>query len=540
MLEDLHAVSQIPGSKKDGKKLASLAWWSTLSCGLIFVQLLALSFVILEVSHPSCSSHSQCSVGDFCEDGIYWNVSKPNWNRCSDCVAKKWNFQGVQVDNSSCYFYLQTLDKWDSGLDYSKMLIGGFAASTYKTKYLARGMSRGRTNNATEKDKLRYYCSVDYHCKMTEIMPSRCDHLVLNLQRTNSSSLMLLVGFLAFVLAHPLSEDIEEANMEERVLVYVLDNFEDTQTLGTEDSDISSSLQTALVRICVGLIRIGFGMRKFILPFALTATAVLLLVSNDLTASNILLNLTAVAFIAEVDDFVSKFLGLRSEHFKKFENVNLQGLTIPAIIWIESRFQALACSGILLHTVIHFESIHELSQSSFDPGPSAPQNAQQAPCYLIHWALKNRVIYYPSAITWVITTMLQIGCCYWALKKEKKPPPKEPLVVQSDCAAVRKAKLREVWSNTSAKIVFAFLSMSFAISFIGVFLADILRPNFIKDKVKQYMSGPQSPTMWALALVCLMFSFQLQNEDKGRYTRVVGKISNSVLHTNHVVKLLVV
>ena len=136
--------------------------------------------------------------------------------------------------------------------------------------------------------------------------------------------------------------------------------------------------------------------------------------------------------------------------------------------------------------------------------------------------------------------MLQIGCCYWALKKEKTPPPKEPLVVQSDCAAVRKAKLREVWSNTSAKIVFAFLSMSFAISFIGVFLADILRPNFIKDKVKQYMSGPQSPTMWALALVCLMFSFQLQNEDKGRYTRVVGKISNSVLHTNHVVKLLVV
>ena len=173
------------------------------SLALVVLQLVVLVIVQSEAAYPVCSAHTECRFGEFCS---IWHQDvgghKLSMPRCSDCANT--------ITNAK------------------------YAINTTKCELLD--------------------CLAWQHCSETDVMPDRCDYVVLN-ARTLHVSRILLLACLAPLFAVPLCGEIDSALIEEKLLDHQL-----------RDKRMSQMLSARL------LLRLGLRLRRFILPwYAATA-----------------------------------------------------------------------------------------------------------------------------------------------------------------------------------------------------------------------------------------------------------------------------
>ena len=137
-------------------------------------------------------------------------------------------------------------------------------------------------------------CLALHHCSKTDVIPSMCNHLVLNLLTLYPSNRGILI-MVAVLLAVPLCDDMEEAAIEEELLLHSL------SVLAAGDCRTGTWLAVCPMQLSLNT-------RMFVLPWFAVGGAVALLLANPLSATNIILNIAAIAFITEVDDVLAQLL----------------------------------------------------------------------------------------------------------------------------------------------------------------------------------------------------------------------------------------
>ena len=93
-----------------------------------------------------------------------------------------------------------------------------------------------------------------------------------------------MVIFLALLWALPISQDIEEAATEERVM----------------DHHLAGSLN-----IPAEIVRLSLRIRRCLLPFYATIATFVLLITSNISANNIILNFMAITFVTEADNVLA-------------------------------------------------------------------------------------------------------------------------------------------------------------------------------------------------------------------------------------------
>ena len=175
------------------------------SVALVLLQMAVLAIVQTEAAYPVCSAHTECRTGEFCS--IWWNGigHKMSMPRCADCSSRITS----AINTTECELLLgvgQRLVPWGDDfqpwdrIDHTKLEL---------------------TDPLLDYDaeRTRIDCLAWQHCSETDVMPDRCDYLVLN-ARTLHVSRILLLAFLALLFAVPLCEDIDSALIEEALLDY--------------------------------------------------------------------------------------------------------------------------------------------------------------------------------------------------------------------------------------------------------------------------------------------------------------------------------
>jgi hypothetical protein len=234
---------------------------------LAMIQLLILYWLIFEASHPTCSMHSDCNIGEYCDNtgGIMGgDYTSP---RCSSCHFLNTYYEDHA--NSSCKAYEQMHENtlvWISG------------DGNYHPEDLNNFTSIG--------------CLISLHCDRTDTGSGKCDYLDLNLTKITWPN-VIVFNFVALLFAAHLYKDIKESMVEESLLDHALAKTSRTHHSATRKRDIQA---------LAWVVRLTLRMRKFVLPWSVTAASTTIIVVESLSAKNILLNLLAVAFITEVDN----------------------------------------------------------------------------------------------------------------------------------------------------------------------------------------------------------------------------------------------
>mmetsp|Transcript_3795 Transcript_3795/g.5979 ORF Transcript_3795/g.5979 Transcript_3795/m.5979 type:complete len:305 (+) Transcript_3795:291-1205(+) len=123
------------------------------------------------------------------------------------------------------------------------------------------------------------------HCAQTDSMPSRCDFLAQNQEgaRLNRFVLVIVVAMLTPALA----KDMDQGAME------VVSASHQLATLQCPDG-VRRMLQVLLWCICY--------LRLYVVPATVMMAATALMVTNELTVQNVVLNGMAIVFIVQLDD----------------------------------------------------------------------------------------------------------------------------------------------------------------------------------------------------------------------------------------------
>merc|ERR1740124_217381 len=132
-------------------------------------------------------------------------------------------------------------------------------------------------------------CISFLHCNTTDLDAGTnfesqiCDFIALNRSKMDGGT-WLMVIFLALLWALPISQDIEKAATEERVMDHHL---------------------TGSRNIPAEIVRLALRIRRIILPFMATSATLVLLITDNISAKNIILNFLAITFVSEADNVLA-------------------------------------------------------------------------------------------------------------------------------------------------------------------------------------------------------------------------------------------
>ena len=170
---------------------------------------------------------------------------------------------------------------------------------------------RNRSGKSDYSWDVRYEdCTSRQHCKETDVFETHCDHLKINMAsilqpRRGSSGLACVVlpgnasehvftplarhvtilVLIACLFAVPLYSDMESAACDEVLLDYRL--------------RLNAASLGLVQRVTAAIVRPGLRIRRLVLPWVLSITAVAVLTTGELSVTAILLNLLAVTFLLE-------------------------------------------------------------------------------------------------------------------------------------------------------------------------------------------------------------------------------------------------
>ena len=265
---------------------------------LVGLQIILLTIVLQESSHPSCGAHTDCAKGLFC---LAWDDSR-RAPRCDDC------------------FRLGELPYLNATI-CTEALVSPWRDIDESVSYLADPSRWSAGFRRTLADE----CHAWQHCRTTDIFPNECDHLMFKMDRLHWTAGLVLI-LLSFLMTLPLAEDMDEAAAEEALL----------------DHQLRLGGQPPLVLVAAEILRVSLRIRSFLLSITISATAVAVIVAGSYTSSDILLNLLAASFITETDNMVATVFLPPDAHDRA--DALIKKITTPiALPWLEVRVRALVC-----------------------------------------------------------------------------------------------------------------------------------------------------------------------------------------------------
>ena len=313
---------------------------------IVLAQITVLFLLIVEASYPTCSTHDDCRIGEYCEDtdavdyfkqprcidcNILLNASNHSDWEDHDCSAYRELDENVLVwVTSDSTWYPKALYEDPNAIPCLKHLhcqktnIGSMATFTQN------GMDDMINNGENIFEHSGYY--------------DRCDHLRLSMTKFSWSH-QIVFFFVAFLFAAIMCQEIDECVVEEALLSRGL------RRIGFQNRCFSPA----------ELVRVSLRLRKFILPWWVVAAAGSIMVVDSLSAKNILLNLFAIGFITEGDNlFGIMFLteGQRKSVERHVDMIREQGGIEVSFIW--SRILGILPVVVMFLVVSNIESLLEL------------------------------------------------------------------------------------------------------------------------------------------------------------------------------------
>jgi hypothetical protein len=255
------------------------------SISIVLTQIMVLAWLILEALYPTCATQNDCRIGEFCQDAISFPLfTQP---RCIDCDHVP---NGDWVNNCTEYEDLhESLLVWvthDNVWNPTSLQNDTNAVSCLQYLHCKEtSIEFEDTYFIDQSIKARDYGHGDYMPHRHQEYSNHCDHLILNKEKSSWAHSAVFI-FAASLFSALLYSEINQCVIEEEVLKYALRKRDPKQRAITP----------------IELIRISIRMRKFLLPWWVTCAATSILISDDLSVKNILLNLLAVAFVLEADD----------------------------------------------------------------------------------------------------------------------------------------------------------------------------------------------------------------------------------------------
>lgn len=368
------------------------------SLSLVIIQIFAFTWVNYDASSPTCSAHTECRAGEFCAFSPARSLGVDFFlgiTRCTDCAsATDWTVgAGVQCNVSNVLgtgdFGSEAFSPWSDELRVWDDLDHSIEWLTDHVR-VARGMHRfgwltaeGRAArwNATERAAIaeeytKFACRAAWHCEETDRWADECDHIKLNHANLHTSQICLL-GFVALLLSVPLAEDMEEAAIEEALLKYGV----------REGVDAPRSSLDFILR---ALLLVALRLRRFFVPWACALAGVAVLVASPLSATNILLNVLAVAFVTEADDMLSAMFLPPAAH-RQADDL-LEGLIVDDS-WFSVRLLASLC---VFTMAVYVATVATVVDAAYAFIRTTDQGlAEAGPCYMLQPFLNSWTIALP-------------------------------------------------------------------------------------------------------------------------------------------------
>ena len=247
----------------------------------LFIQVFTLTILQEDSNQPTCIKHSECRSGYMCNGYTDW------WRqpRCEPCAL---------------------LDLFESSCDVDDDLEDLFENSWFDSHFIANvNMEAGNNSNnfSSEEDAMR--CIAKQYCQSTTpvgLIGDGCSHSKQLKQKASDSGYAELF-FMSILFAVYLYKDMEEAEVENAMLDFII------------LSELADSLWISMF-----IIRITNRARRFILPFYTAYAGAAIILSEDLSAKNITLNLLALIFVIEADNLVA-FLVVSANQQQEVENL---------------------------------------------------------------------------------------------------------------------------------------------------------------------------------------------------------------------------
>ena len=395
------------------------AWiFAIVSLLLVSMQSAVLGLVIFESSHPTCASHADCKQGTVCKvqqsfpldesekqseasigidaihawiaengtsaeqayknqssefgelEGYYGQRTTPRYDsstRCQDChyeFERYYEWKEYQTKSPKPYCdALLTSSRWDgdrSGASSKLAWINGPGAAPVRLGHNSSDWKHPTRVDFTYDQDLA--CFRFQHCLMTDIMPLRCDFLVLNSARLHFSHYLLLCGLSIFVWA-VLFRDMDRALEAER---YLLKKHEEAMI----DAPDTDHLSQKGIAIAVQVLRACLRARRFSIPVLLANASATMILYSGISAANIVLNVLAVVFLLDADASAatlflpSEFLVETEKAIVDFRKEQIQTPLKPLSVSVDcnggtigTRVCSFCCTVLLCVTVVHIEAL---------------------------------------------------------------------------------------------------------------------------------------------------------------------------------------
>lgn len=262
------------------------------SMSIVVVQILVLYWVTFEASSPTCTTHEDCGVGEFCEDALADNAFF-RVPRCTDCAKvpyeEEWISNCTKYDRLSrdSLYWVSADSTWhpDSLYEDPYAIPCLKIAHCRETSIEAVGVTYPQEN---------LFEGRNYYPEETEEFvfehlgnENSCDFITLSMAKFGITH-QTVFGFVTLLFAATLVADIFECMLEEEILNH-----------GRDRSETAFSP--------VEIIRLSLRIRRFTIPWLVARTATSIIIVDPLSAKNILLNLLAIGTIVETDNLLGAF-----------------------------------------------------------------------------------------------------------------------------------------------------------------------------------------------------------------------------------------
>jgi len=256
---------------------------------------------------------TDCSAGTFCNS--HWGGAKP---KCMDCSS-----MSVVVNETE-------VCRAELGADIWKH------RASFDVDHNVIWFGRGCVGDNCPDNVTKEACVTLIHCNNTKTFDGSCDYIKLNTSRINWDT-RLTVLFLTFLWMFPIIQDITEAATEERIL----------------DHRLAAGSRSVAAEI----VRLALRIRRCFLPFLTTFATLIMLVTDDVSAVNIILNLLAVTFITEADNVMAVLL-LQTRHYEAMERAAAGAAAGDTrLIFFWARLQGVLCVVILVAGVFFIDRL---------------------------------------------------------------------------------------------------------------------------------------------------------------------------------------
>jgi len=254
----------------------ALPWLFAITSLFLFVSLqsAALYLSTFETLLTSCSTHSDCRVGQYCE----WNPENFYSATCLDCAAM---YDDDWADVSQCP---SIINDTETGEDIDQTVL--WFDRSYKANF---NISKYREQGGVE-----FWCLAWHHCEQTEMYQPNdekdniCDYISLIANKfTHTRKSIYVIAII--ILTFHLSQDIEEATVEEAILGHHLE----------------STNKLKLKYLPAFLLRLSLRYRRNVLPWMVAIAVIGVSLADDLSVLNIMLNVLAILFILNADSTVA-------------------------------------------------------------------------------------------------------------------------------------------------------------------------------------------------------------------------------------------